>query len=76
MREIPDTMTGLGKVQRARRSIVPWPELSSDLPVPLRARSASLPAWEILCQTQGTARVLGRFHRSLDLLVNDTVLAF
>ncbi len=76
MREIPYAMTGLGKVQRARQRIVPWPELSSDLPVSLRVQSASLPAWESLCQAQGTARVLGRFHRSLDLLVNDTVLAF
>ena len=57
-------------------SIVPWPELSSDLPVTLRVQSASLPAWETLCQAHGTARVLGRFHRSVDLLVNDTVLAF
>ncbi len=76
MREIPYAMTELGKAQRARQSIVPWPELSSGLPVPLRVQSASLPAWENLCRARGTARVLGRFHRSLDLLVNDTVLAF
>ncbi len=76
MREIPYAMTELGKAQRARQGIVPWPELSSDLPVPLRVQSVSLPAWENLCRAKGTARVLGRFHRSLDLLVNDTVLAF
>ncbi len=76
MREIPYGMTGLGKVQRARQGMVSWPELSSDLPVPLRVRSASQPAWENLCRARGTVRVLGRFHRSLDLLVNDTVLAF
>jgi len=57
------------------KNIIPWPELSSGLLTSLRVRSASLPAWENLCRARGTARVLGRFRRSLDLLVNDMVLA-